>query len=84
MFVAILNNYYYINNFILNMLIFKILLGTFDQHSLYSCDSQVESEIDFKTCSLTWSNYSLRPSSTRSDCYYDLFQKVTVLLWSIH
>lgn len=50
--------------------------GTFDQHSLYSCESHVESEFDLKTCSLTWSNYSLRPSS--SDCYNDLFQKATI------
>lgn len=51
--------------------------GTFDQHSLFSCDSHVESEFDFKRCSLTWSNYSLRPAST-SDCYYDLFQKASI------
>lgn len=50
--------------------------GTFDQHSLYSCDSQLSSEIDLKTCSLTWSNYSLRPMST-GDCYYDLFQRAS-------
>ncbi|XP_015905925.1 uncharacterized protein [Parasteatoda tepidariorum] len=48
--------------------------GNFDQHSLYSCDSHPASEIGVRKCSsFTWSNYSLRPSS--SDCYYDLFQK---------
>ncbi|XP_054712251.1 uncharacterized protein LOC129221901 [Uloborus diversus] len=50
--------------------------GTFDQQSLYSCESNMESEFDLKGCHLTWSNYSLRPSST-SDCYYDLFQKAS-------
>ncbi|KFM67540.1 hypothetical protein X975_07416, partial [Stegodyphus mimosarum] len=48
--------------------------GTFDQHSLYTCESRLGSQFDLKTCRLTWSNYSLRLSST-SDCYFDLFQK---------
>ncbi|GIY09907.1 hypothetical protein CDAR_459891 [Caerostris darwini] len=48
--------------------------GTFDQRSLYSCSSHMGSEFDLKTCNFTWSNYSLRPTST-SDSFNELFPK---------